>query len=160
MDRLDNDLKNNKPLDVLLVDDSEADIKITLRAFAKGALKTNIYLAHNGEEALQFVRHEGKFKDKVKYPRPGLILLDIKMPKKDGFQVLKELKGDPRYSFIPVIMLTSSRDEQDIVKSYRSGAASFIQKPVSYDNFTKVVDGFNFYWHIVNKLPNPDMNGH
>ncbi|MFH1752913.1 MAG: response regulator [Candidatus Omnitrophota bacterium] len=151
--------RSSVPLNLLLVEDNETDIKIAQRAFAKSELKTNVYIAHDGEEALQFIRNEGKYKDKKLYPRPGIILLDIKMPKKDGFQVLKELKSDPQYDFIPVIMLTSSKDEEDIVKSYRSGAASFIQKPISYDNFIKVVDNFNYYWHIINRLPNPELGG-
>ena len=157
MEEFTNKERSDKPLNILLVEDNDADIKITQRAFAKSDLKTNVYVAHDGEEAMQFIRHEGKYKDKEEFPRPGIILLDIKMPKKDGFQVLKELKSDPQYNFIPVIILTSSKDEEDIVKSYRNGAASFIPKPISYDNFIKVVDNFNYYWHIINKLPNPDM---
>ena len=156
-DELKDKERDGTPLNILLVEDNEADIKISQRAFAKSDVKNNVYIARDGEEALQFVRHEGKFKDKTQFPRPGLILLDIKMPKKDGFQVLKELKSDPQYDFIPVIMLTSSRNEEDIVKSYRSGAASFIQKPINYDSFLKVVNNFNYYWHIINKLPNPDI---
>jgi CheY-like chemotaxis protein len=146
-------------LNILLVEDNEADIKITVRAFARGALRTNVFVVHDGVEALEFLRNEGKFRDKEKYPRPGLVLLDIKMPKKDGFGVLKEMKQDRELDFIPVIMLTSSKDEEDIVRSYRTGAASYIQKPIDYENFLKVVDGFNFYWHIINKLPNPDTPG-
>ena len=142
---------------ILLVEDSEADIKITLRAFSRGSIKTDVYVARDGVEALEYLRNEGKFRDKEKNPRPGLVLLDIKMPKKDGFQVLKEIKGDPQLDFIPVIMLTSSKDEEDIVRSYRTGAASYIQKPIDYDNFIKVVDGFNYYWHIINKLPSTDL---
>lgn len=150
--------KDGTPLNILLVEDNESDIKIAQRAFAKSSMNTNVYVARDGEEALQFIRHAGKYKDKAQFPRPGIILLDIKMPKKDGFQVLKELKSDPQYNFIPVIMLTSSKNEEDIVKSYRSGAASFIQKPISYGSFLKVVDNFNYYWHIINKLPNPDLS--
>lgn len=151
--------RDDRGLNILLVEDNESDIKITLRAFAKGALKTNIFVARDGVEAIEFLRNEGRYRDKERYPRPGAILLDIKMPKKDGFQVLKEVKSDPQLDFIPVIMLTSSRDEEDIVRSYRSGAASYIQKPIDYDNFIKVVDGFNYYWHIINKLPSPDAQG-
>jgi len=147
----------NKPIDILLVEDNEADVKITLRAFAKVRLKNNIYVVHDGEEALDFIYHEGKYQDKNKFPKPNLILLDIKLPKLDGFQVLEKLKNDLQYNFIPVIMLTSSKDEEDVARSYRSGAASFIPKPVSYEDFVKVVDGFSVYWYTINKLPNPNM---
>ena len=156
IDELSDSKKKARPINILLVDDNESDIKIAKRAFAKCGLKSNLYVAMDGEEALDFIYHRGKFTDKGMYPRPGLILLDIKMPKVDGFQVLQKLKSDPQYNFIPVIMLTSSKDEEDIVKSYRNGAASFIPKPISYESFIKVVDGFNFYWHIINRLPNPN----
>lgn len=156
-DDIKDSMKDDKPLDILLVEDNEADIKITVKAFKKGKLKTNLYVVRNGEEALQFVKNEGKYDNKAMYPRPGLVLLDINMPKKDGFIVLKEMKSDPRLNFIPVIMLTSSKNEEDIVNSYRNGAASYIQKPISFESLLKVVDNFNFYWHIINKLPNPDM---
>lgn len=144
---------NNKPIDILLVEDDETDIKITLRAFEKAKLENNISVVRDGQEALDYVRHEGQYQDKNKYPRPDLILLDIKMPKVDGFQVLDTLKSDDKYKFIPIIMLTSSKGEGDVAKSYKNGAASYIQKPVGYEDFVEVVDGFNFYWHIINKLP-------
>ncbi|MBN3039123.1 MAG: response regulator [Candidatus Omnitrophica bacterium] len=149
--------KNSKPLDILLVEDNETDIKITLRAFSKVKIKNNIYVVNDGEEALDFIRHEGKYQDKEKFPRPDLILLDINLPKMDGFQVLEALKKDIRYNYIPIVMLTSSRDQEDIARSYRDGAASFIPKPLNYDDFVKVVEGFNFYWNMINKLPNPDI---
>ena len=149
--------RNARPMNILLVEDNEADIKITLRAFAKSTLKSNIYVAKDGQEALDFLCHNGKYEDKERFPRPDLILLDIKMPKVDGFQVLESLKNDLEYSSIPVIMLTSSRNEEDIARSYKYGAASFIPKPVSYEEFVKVVDGFNVYWYSINKLPSPDI---
>ena len=144
---------NNFPIDILLVEDDEADIEITLRAFEKGKLRNNISVVRDGQEALDFIYHEGAYRDGKLYPRPDLILLDIRMPKMDGFEVLKKLKSDPQYSYIPVAMLTSSKNEEDILQSYRNGAVSYIPKPVSYGDFQKVVDGFNFYWHIINKLP-------
>lgn len=144
---------NDQPIDILLVEDNEADIKITLRAFSRGKLKNNIFVVHNGQEALDFVRRQGKYKNNEAIPRPDLILLDIKMPKMDGFQVLDTLKKDAAYAMIPVVMLTSSKSDEDVVKSYRTGAASYIPKPVNYDDFVKAIEGFNFYWHIINKLP-------
>ena len=144
-------------MNILLVDDSETDVKITLRAFSKAKAKMNIYVAGDGQEALDFIYHKGKYQEEKKFPRPDLILLDIKMPRLDGFEVLKKVKGDPQYNFIPVIILTSSKNEEDVIKSYKNGAASFIPKPINYEDFVKVVDGFNFYWCSINKLPNPDM---
>ena len=144
---------NDSPIDILLVEDDEADIEITLRAFEKGRLKNNVSVARDGEEALDFVYHKGKYQDEKKFHRPDLILLDIRMPKLDGFEVLKKLKSDPHYNFISVAMLTSSKNEEDVCKSYGYGAASYIPKPVSFEEFKKVVDGFNFYWHIISKLP-------
>lgn len=148
---------NNKPIDILLVEDTEADIKITLRAFKKARLRNNIYVCHNGQEALDFLYHQGDYKDAQQYPRPDLILLDINMPKLNGFEVLQKIKADPAYCAIPVVMLTSSKNESDIVSSYQKGATSFIQKPVEYEDFVKVVEGFNFYWNIVNKLPDQQL---
>ena len=147
------DETNGLPIDILFVEDNEADIKITLRAFDKAKIKNNVFVVRNGQEALDFVYHRGPYQDQQKYPRPDLILLDIGMPKVDGFEVLKKLKSDIQTDFIPVVMLTSSKNEQDVMKSFKGGAASFIQKPVTYDEFVKVVNVFNFYWHIINKLP-------
>jgi len=149
-----NEAKNHKNIDILLVEDNEADIKITLRAFEKAKLKHNVFVVRDGQEALDFVRQQGKFQEKDKFPKPDLILLDIKLPKVDGFGVLKELKSDLNYNYIPIIMLTSSRDEEDVMRSYRGGAASFIPKPVKYEDFLKVVDIINSYWNTISKLPN------
>lgn len=144
------------PLNILLVDDSDPDVRIALRAFARAKQKSNIYTVNDGQEALDFIYHKGKYQNHKEFPTPDLILLDIKMPKLGGFEVLKVLKSNIEYNFIPVIMLTSSKDEADIAKSYRLGAASFIQKAVNYEDFVKIVEGFNFYWYIVSRLPNQD----
>jgi CheY-like chemotaxis protein len=145
--------KDNNPIDILIVEDNIADVKIILRAFAELELKNNIYVVNDGQEALDFIHHQNKYQDQSRYPTPDLILLDIKMPKLDGFQVLERLKNDLQYNCIPVIMLTSSKDEEDVAKSYKKGATGFIPKPVNYKDFIKVIEGFNFYWRIINKLP-------
>lgn len=147
------DAINDKPIDILLVEDDEMDTQTTLRAFEKGKLKNNIFTVRDGQEALDYIHRQGAYQDEGKYPRPDLILLDIRMPKMDGFEVLKKLKADPRTNFIPVVMLTSSKNEEDVVKSYAYGAASYIPKPVSYETFLRAVNAFNFYWHLINKLP-------
>ena len=141
------------PIDILLVEDNEADVKITLRAFKKARLRNNVFVVRDGQLALDFVYHQGEYQDKTKFPRPDLILLDINMPRLNGYEVLQKLKSDPSFCAIPVVMLTSSKNEDDVMKTYQWGATSYIQKPVDYDSFVKVVDGFNFYWNIINKLP-------
>ena len=145
-------------MNILLVEDNTADVKIAVRAFSNAKLENDIYVVSDGQEALDFIYHEGRYRDKEEFPRPDLILLDIKMPKVDGFQVLEKLKADLQYNFIPVVMLTSSKDEEDIAKSYRKGAASYIPKPVSYKDFVKVVDVIILYWHNINKLPHIDIS--
>ena len=119
--------------------------------------ENKLFIVNDGQEALDFLFHRGRYEDKCEYPRPDIVLLDINMPKMDGIEVLKSIKDDLELNFIPVIMLTSSKEEEDIVGSYRAGASSFMQKPVGYEEFVKFVDGFNTYWHTINKLPNPDI---
>lgn len=140
-------------LNILLIEDTEVDVKIALRAFAKAKLKNQIFVVPDGQEGIGYVRGEGKYQDREKYPLPDLILLDINMPKFDGLQVLKKLKNDIQTNSIPVIMLTTSKDKGDIKESYSGGAAGYIPKPTSYEEFVRLVDGFNFYWQVINKLP-------
>lgn len=144
---------SDRPLNILLVEDSGPDIKITLRAFQNARLKNNMFLANDGQECLDFLEHKGKFEDVDQYPRPDLILLDINMPRMDGFGVLKNLKSHENFGCIPIIVLSGSKSEEDVMKSYKSGANSFIQKPVEYEEFVEVVEAFNFYWHVLNRLP-------
>lgn len=140
-------------IDILLVEDNEADIKLTQLAFERGKVRNRIHVARDGEEALAFIFRQNGFNNSEKYPKPDLILLDINMPKLDGFEVLQKIKANPAYAHIPVVMLTSSRSEQDIVRSYENGAASYMGKPTSFANYVEMVDGFNFYWHRLNELP-------
>ena len=128
---------NGNPIDILLVEDSDTDVKITLRAFDKAKVKNNIYVVNDGIEAFDFIYHRGKFTDIEKFPRPDLILLDINMPKMNGFEVLAQIKKDPQVNFIPVIMLTSSKNDEDVLKSYQNGAVSYIPKPVSFEEFVR-----------------------
>jgi len=137
-----------------LAEDSEADIKIALRAFDKAKLKNNIFVVRDGQEALDYMYHQNQYADQSKFSSPDMIILDIQLPKLTGFEVLHVLKKDERLKVIPVVILTSSKNEKDIIKSYSYGVVSFIQKPVEYQEFENAVDGFNFYWHIINKLPN------
>jgi len=141
-------------INILMAEDNEADVLVSQRAFRKASLKTNLFIVDDGLEALDFVHNKGPFGDAEKYPRPDVMLLDIKMPKLTGIQVLGKIKNDENVKGIPCVMLTSSRNDEDVVKSYFDGAASYISKPVDYDHFIKVVECFNFYWIIMNaKVP-------
>jgi two-component system response regulator len=145
--------KQDLPLNILLVDDNEADVKITVRAFKQIKWRNNLFVVTNGQECLDFLRHNGTYQERDKFPLPDIILLDINMPVMDGFQVLTALKADEQLHPIPVIMLSASNNEQDVLRSYSLGASSFIQKPVAYEDFVKVVEGFTFYWRMLNRLP-------
>lgn len=148
---LEND--SARPIDILLVEDNEADIKITLRAFEKGHLQNFLHVVRDGEEALDFIYGLNTYWDHQQYPRPDLILLDINLPKLDGFNVLKKIKEDTDYKDIPVIMLTSSRNEGDMVNSFKSGACSYIPKPVSFQRFAEMASGLKVYWQTINRFP-------
>ena len=138
---------------ILLVEDNESDVKITLRAFRESSRNTDITVVRDGQECLDFVRHEGSYIDGQKYLRPQVILLDINMPRSDGFEVLRTLKGNDATRAIPIVMFSASRNEEDVVKSYQYGANGFIQKPVDYEEFFKTVEQFNQYWQNLNRLP-------
>ncbi|MBZ0167489.1 MAG: response regulator [Candidatus Omnitrophica bacterium] len=140
-------------INILLVEDSEVDVKITLRAFRNTLPATNVLVANDGIEALEFLRNEGRFAELEKYPKPDVILMDINMPKLNGFDALRKLKEDGQLRSIPVIMLTSSNNEQDVAMSYSGGAAGYIQKPVNYGDFCEVVKKFNDYWGSIIELP-------
>ena len=140
-------------LRILLVEDNESDVKITLRAFRQAFADVEITVVRDGQECLDFVRHEGSYADGEKYLRPQLILLDINMPRCDGFEVLQVLKGNEATRAIPIVMFSASRNEEDVVKSYQCGANGFIQKPVDYEEFLTSVEQLNHYWQNLNRLP-------
>ncbi|MDO9567480.1 MAG: response regulator [Candidatus Desulfaltia sp.] len=142
-----------KPVDILLVEDNEDHIELTLRALKNNNLINDIHVVRDGQEALDFVYHLGKYKDTEKYPRPGLILLDIHLPKINGFEVLETLKKDPDVKSIPIIMLTTSSRDEEIAKSYAGGANSYVTKPVDFGEFVKKIKDMKLYWTIVNSLP-------
>ncbi len=141
---------NKKLIKILLAEDNDDDIVMIQDAFARSRIINSFDVVKNGEEALKFLRKEGQYADR---DRPGLILLDINMPKKNGFEVLEALKQDTRFDYIPVIMLTTSEREEDIVKSYKEGACSYITKPVNFNNFSKVIEQFALYWALISKIP-------
>jgi len=139
-----------QPVEILLVEDNEDDILLEQEAIAEAKLVNLMYVVRDGEEAMAYLRREGKYQNAQ---LPGLILLDINMPKKNGFEVLNEIKADPALMHIPIVMLTTSDSESDIVKSYAKGACSFITKPMDFDKFREVIRQFALYWALVARVP-------
>jgi len=145
-------MKGN-PVNILLVEDNEDHAELTLRALRSNNLINEVYVVKDGEEALDFVYHRGKYADVKEFPLPGLILLDISLPKVSGLEVLETLKGDPQLKVIPVIMLTTSEREEEIARSYAGGANSYVTKPVNFEEFVKKITEIKLYWTITNSLP-------
>jgi len=139
-----------EPLELLLVEDNEDDIVLIQEAFANARLVNVLSTVQDGEAALAYLRREGRYQGAH---RPGLVLLDINMPKKNGFEVLETMKTHPQLRSIPVIMLTTSDREEDIVRSYADGACSYIRKPVDLNQFSDVIKHFELYWTLVSRIP-------
>jgi two-component system, response regulator len=140
-------------VDILLVDDSQDDIDLTLHALRGENLANHVLVVHDGEEALEFLFCTGSHAGRSFDHPPKLVLLDLKMPKVDGMQVLKQIKGDPRTKTIPVVLMTSSREERDMLSGYELGVNSYIQKPVDFDEFRKAVKLLGLYWLVTNRPP-------
>jgi len=141
---------NPKPVEILLVEDNEDDILIITEALGEAKLLNLINVMRDGEQALAYLRGEGAFRDAK---MPGLILLDINMPKKNGFEVLEEIKADPGLRHIPIIMMTVSERDEDILRSYSEGACSYIKKPLDFRKLQEVIRGFELYWTLVSSIP-------
>ena len=140
-------------VEILLVEDNPADAELALHALRKIKIANNIKHVHDGAEALDFMFGRGAHANHDTDPRPALILLDLKLPKVDGLQVLQELKSHPKTRAIPVILLTSSQEEHDMITGYQRGVNSYIQKPVNFVEFQEVVHKLGFYWLVVNRKP-------
>lgn len=136
---------NNRP--ILLVEDNPDDVTFTLRAFRKNNINNEIIVASDGEEALQILFAQ----DAAPTVRPVLVLLDVKLPKVDGMEVLRRMRSDPRTASLPVVMLTTSSEETDIVNSYRLGANSFVRKPVAFGDFVDATNALGVYWLLINQ---------
>ncbi len=139
-----------KPIEILLVEDNPGDARLTREAFAHSKVRNNLHHARDGEEAVAFLRHQGAFADA---PTPDLILLDLNLPRRDGREVLEDIKNDVALKHIPVVILTSSQAEEDILRSYRLHANCFITKPVDLEQLTKVVQGIEQFWFTLVRLP-------
>ncbi len=142
-------------VEILLVEDNAADVELALHALRKNNLANRIHVARDGEEALDFLFCRGRYTDRPFNHVPKLVLLDLKLPKLDGLQVLRQLKSDPRTRPIPVVIMTASKEERDIINGYQLGVNSYIQKPVDFDQFRETVRQLGFYWLVVNEPPPP-----
>jgi two-component system, response regulator len=140
-------------IDILLVDDSRDDVDLTLHALRAENLANRVFVARDGEEALDFLFCTGPHAGRTFEKPPKLVLLDLKLPKVDGMQVLKQVKGDSRTHTIPVVLMTSSREERDMASAYNLGANSYLQKPVNFGEFQKMVKLLGLYWLVVNQPP-------
>lgn len=140
-----------KEVEILLVEDHPDDVELTLQAFRKHNLANNVHVARDGEEALDFLYCRGQYKDRFADRPPRLVLLDLKLPKIDGLEVLRIVKADPVLRMMPIVVMTSSSEQRDLVEGYRLGVNSYIQKPVSFDRFQQIVSQLGFYWLAVNE---------
>jgi two-component system, response regulator len=144
---------NQSTVEILLVEDNPQDAEMAIRALKKNNLANNVLLVTDGVEALDFIFARGAYSDRKIENGPKVILLDLKLPKVDGLEVLKVVKSDERTKIIPIIALTSSSEEKDIIESYRLGVNSYIVKPVDFDKFVDAIKGLGFYWLLLNQSP-------
>jgi two-component system, response regulator len=146
---------NNKQQNdgVLIVEDNATDAELTMRELKKHHLANNLVWVKDGAEALDFLFARGKYADRSINSKPKIILLDLRLPKVDGLELLAKIKADPRTREIPVVVLTSSKEDKDIKESYKLGANSFIVKPVNFDSFSEVVTQIGLYWLLINEPP-------
>lgn len=141
------------PVEILLVEDNPNDVKLTLHAFKRHHLANRITVVRDGEEALEFIFCTGAFANRRPEDAPKIILLDLKLPKVDGLEVLRRIKADPQTRVIPVVVLTTSKEESDIVESYQLGVNSYIVKPVDFEQFVEAVRTLGLYWLLLNQPP-------
>ena len=143
-------------VEILIVEDTSEDLDLTLRALRKAKITNHIQVARDGEEALEFIFCKGPFAERKIENGPKVILLDLKLPKIDGLEVLQRIKGDPRTKSIPVVVITSSREQNDVVESYNLGVNSYIVKPVNFEQFSEAVQKLGMYWLLINHPPSPE----
>jgi len=141
----------NRPVKILLIEDNEADVRLTKEGIKEAKMLNDLYVVNDGIKAMDFLNHKGEFED---MPVPDLILLDLNLPKKDGREVLEEIKKDPELKQIPVVILTTSEAEQDILKSYKLHANCYVTKPIGINQFVDVIKAIEGFWLTIVKLPN------
>jgi len=140
-------------VEILLVEDSDEDAELAIRALRQKKLANDLFRVKDGAEALDFIFATGTYADRNGQPKPRVVLLDLKLPKVDGMEVLRRLKEDPTTRAIPVVMLTSSKEDRDLEAAYRLGVNSYIVKPVEFDKFVSAVETLGFYWALLNQNP-------
>ena len=150
---------NPNEIEILLVEDNEADEELAIHALRTNHLANRIHVAHDGEEALDFLFCRGGHNNRGFDKPPRLVLLDLKLPKIDGLEVLRQLKNDSRTKAIPIVILTSSREETDMINGYQLGVNSYIQKPVDFVQFREIIKQLGLYWLVVNQAPPPAAFG-
>ena len=143
---------SDKTFVVLMAEDDEHDIIATRRAWKMGQMANPLHIVNNGEECLDYLEHRGAYSDPASSPRPGILLLDLNMPRMDGLETLQHIRASEEFASLPVVMLTTSRAEQDRIKSYALGANAYIVKPIGFDNFSEAIRTINLFWKLV-ELP-------
>ncbi|HET6515589.1 MAG TPA: response regulator [Thermodesulfovibrionales bacterium] len=142
----------NEQVTILLVEDNPDDVELTVRALKRNNIANPLEVLRDGQDALDYLFHRGKYANTTPV-LPGLILLDLKLPKVDGIEILRKIKGDSVRKVIPVVVLTSSKEERDVVESYNLGVNSYIRKPVDFDQFVEIVKQIGYYWLLLNENP-------
>lgn len=145
----------SEPIEILLVEDNPNDLELTLHALERHNLANKIHVVRDGEEALDFLFCRGRFAERKIDSPPKVVLLDLKLPKVDGLEVLRALKGDSRTRAIPIVVMTSSKQQRDLVDSYQLGVNSYIQKPINFSEFQEVIRHLGYYWLAINQPPPP-----
>jgi CheY-like chemotaxis protein len=145
----------NTQLEILLVEDNPADAELTIRALKKRNLANNLIHVWDGQAALDYLFCAGAHADRAAGPQPKVVLLDLKLPKVDGIEVLRQLRADERTKTVPVVVLTSSREDRDVLETYNIGVNSYIVKPVDFENFSEAVSNLGMYWLVLNEPPIP-----
>jgi two-component system response regulator len=147
---------SNKEVEILLVEDDPNDVELALIALRKHKLANKIHVARDGEEALDFLFCRGPYSQRTLNSPPKVVLLDLKLPKVNGLEVLKAVKSDPRTLAVPVVVMTSSREQRDMVEGYRLGVNSYIQKPIDFNQFQAIIKDLGYYWLVVNQSLPPE----
>ena len=149
--------KNTKPITILMADDDPDDCLLAQEALTEARLANNLFIVKDGQELLDYLQRNGSFQDEAKSPRPGIILLDLNMPRKDGREALAEIKADPNLRSIPVVVLTTSKSDADILQTYDLGVSGYVTKPVTFMGLVDVMKSIGEYWFHIVQLP---TNGH